>query len=259
MKKFNFLELLKFFILFVLTIYLYYLLSTGKITIFLHKKFIIHIKITFVVFIILTINQFTRIFSIPNRMAIRKSYFTFFLVIVLGTLASFTGLNTNISGKKALNIEDSKKNNTISKNSKVEEDNLKEDIIRFNDNNYFENLNKLGDNLDDYIGKKVIITGFVYRESNYKENQFALSRLLMTCCAADTQLVGIFCKYDNSKDLKENNWVRVTGEIESTKYKNENDKKEKVLPMIKVDSLESIEKPKNIYIYPYSLYPMNNN
>lgn len=62
----------------------------------------------------------------------------------------------------------------------------------------------------------------------------------MSCCVADVQIVGLMCEYDNSVDLKENEWVSVEGVIDVKDNK----------PVINVKEVIKLEKPKNSYIYP---------
>ena len=36
--------------------------------------------------------------------------------------------------------------------------------------------------MDNFAGKKMVISGFIYREDDMAPNQFVVSRLAMQCC-----------------------------------------------------------------------------
>ena len=43
---------------------------------------------------------------------------------------------------------------------------------------------------------------------------FVIGRMLMTCCEADTQYVGLVCRWPDARLLAKGEWVEVTASIE---------------------------------------------
>ena len=106
-------------------------------------------------------------------------------------------------------------------------------------------LNEITDNMDKYNGKKIELTGFVYKDKQFKANEFVPARLMMTCCTADLQPVGLLCRYAGTPQLKQDSWIKVSGTISV-----ENDNNEKTAVIIP-DSITNTAKPAEEYVYPY--------
>jgi uncharacterized repeat protein (TIGR03943 family) len=121
----------------------------------------------------------------------------------------------------------------------------KRERIVIQENGFMELLTAVDLFLDRYIGKKMEITGFVYREPDMKENQFVVSRLAMMCCSADSSPYGVLVESATAKTLGKDAWVKIVGTIGTTKYKD--------IEIMKLDatSIESIQAPETPYVYPY--------
>ena len=111
--------------------------------------------------------------------------------------------------------------------------------------NYVKWMEELYDNLDRYIGKKIQVEGFIYKDEQFEDNAFALARMMMVCCAADMQTIGFLCSYQNTDQLQLDAWIKVYGIIE----KGELDGSE--IAKIKVEQIENTEKPEMDYVYPF--------
>lgn len=111
--------------------------------------------------------------------------------------------------------------------------------------NYVRWMEELFNNLDQYKGKKIEVTGFVYKDDQFGENEFVSARMMMVCCAADMQTVGFLCKYNGSPELTADSWIKVTGTIEEGEFEGSK------MTVIEVDQIENTEKPENEYVYPY--------
>lgn len=94
---------------------------------------------------------------------------------------------------------------------------------------------------DEYEGYTVHIHGTVYRETSMKENEFAVTRLLMSCCVADLVNCGPLCFYDNASELTQDAWVNVTGTYHYDKLKGME---------LTVTGIEDAEPAEEEYIYP---------
>ena len=111
--------------------------------------------------------------------------------------------------------------------------------------NYYPILCDLYTDLDKYVGRTVTVTGFVFRDESFASDQFVAARLLMVCCAADMQTVGLLCQYDDAATLESDSWVAVTGVLQKVPFGGED------VPCIAVESVEAVEEPEDAYIYPY--------
>lgn len=106
-------------------------------------------------------------------------------------------------------------------------------------------FNEIYINIDKYIGYKISIKGFVYKDlESMDEDEFVPARLMMTCCVADLSPCGFICKYSKASELEEDSWVTVEGTIS----KKENNGAED--PQIDVNKISPTD-PTEDYIYPY--------
>lgn len=255
MKRFNLDEFIQFIILLAFTMFFYYLLSTGKIKLFISPKMLKYMIFSLIGFGILSLYQCTKIFTIPNRKAIDKSHMILFITLVIGFVAAQNGLNLNIIEKKNVNITNTTPTQKIVDNivkTPIEKQDMEdnESIIEFTDDNYFEKLGRISDNIESYKGKKVIISGFVFKDKDFKADEFVVARLMMSCCAADSQVVGLMSKWSNTGELESEVWVKIEGTIGSTLLKDNETGTEIYSPVIIVNKVEKIQKPENIYVYP---------
>lgn len=111
--------------------------------------------------------------------------------------------------------------------------------------NYYPVMCDLYTDIDKYVGRTVTVTGFVFRDESFGTDQFVAARLLMVCCAADMQTVGLLCQYDGAASLESDSWVTVTGVLQKVPFGGED------VPCIAVESVVAAEEPADAYIYPY--------
>ena len=124
------------------------------------------------------------------------------------------------------------------------------DEIIVTDDNYYEIYNKIFDNLECLAGKKIEVSGYIFREKKFKQTEFIVARDLMWCCAADIALIGFYCDVDNPDYFKVNDWIKVFGVLDKHMYHNEDLNKDYYIASIKIESVEKINPPVNEYIYP---------
>ena len=95
-----------------------------------------------------------------------------------------------------------------------------------------------------FKGQSVDVIGFVYRDARSGENQFWVSRFAVSCCVADAAALGLLVQTDQTKTLKTDVWVRVTGKIGASQFAGE------TLPAILPEKIEPVDQPKQPYLYP---------
>lgn len=244
MKKINLNDILWFLILLIFTIYLGYLVYTGNISIFIHPKMQKFVIFTLVVFFMLSIIQFKRAITISNHNhKFKVSALIFFLPLILGLVINPQKLNAEMINKKGLS---EMKEHTHAHEFLNDDEGLKFMEIcnlLYEKNNTDLNGHVHKQNFESADNLEVSITGFVYREKESSADRIILSRLVMTCCAADTQFMGVVCEVPKGLNLENNQWIRIKGKVVEDKN---SDKKF----IIKADNVEIIEEPNNQYIYP---------
>lgn len=105
-------------------------------------------------------------------------------------------------------------------------------------------MSELYTKLDLWVGTKITASGSVWKDGElFASDEFALARMMMVCCAADLQPVGILAKWDEHQTLTDGEWVEITGTIAKTPYKDRFD------PLIIVESVKKITPPQQEYVY----------
>lgn len=125
----------------------------------------------------------------------------------------------------------------------LKEELLNNDVIVVDDERYNDIMYILHKDLQTFIGKKIQLVGFVYKENDMDSKNFIIARFGITCCVADAYVYGIRSFSDQVQHLQEDNWVKVTGTISTI------DLDDWTFPFVEVDELETIEQPDNPYIY----------
>ncbi len=123
---------------------------------------------------------------------------------------------------------------------------LQNGTVVMESDNFYPWLETLYDDTGAYVGKRIEVVGFVYRDADRMgEGAFVPARLMMVCCAADMTPVGLLCLYDGADRLKQDAWVKVTGTVGTTKLDGE------TIPCIRNAKVEPADAPAEDYIYPF--------
>ncbi|ULL18404.1 TIGR03943 family protein [Paenibacillus sp. H1-7] len=120
----------------------------------------------------------------------------------------------------------------------------KSDLIKVKEELYMETLTTVDLYMDRFVGKKMELTGFVYRQEEMKDNQFVVGRFSIQCCSADAAPFGVLVEYERAKNFADDSWVTVTGTIQKTRF-NDMD-----IMMLKVEKIAAAEPSKAQYVYP---------
>jgi len=116
-------------------------------------------------------------------------------------------------------------------------------IYTITSSNYTNVLKSVHENLDTYVGQKIQFEGYVYKIPTITSTQFILARDMIINSNLQTLVVGFLCEYKETVTLTEKTWIKVTGEIQKGNYNGE-------IPVVKIITLETIEKPSDEYVYP---------
>ena len=110
-------------------------------------------------------------------------------------------------------------------------------------------ISELYGNMERYKGYTVLITGFVFKDSEmFQADEFVPARLMMSCCTADLAPGGLLCNYDKATELKADSWVTVEGTLFIGKHIYNNVEYDD--PQITVTKITPAEEVKG-YVSPY--------
>lgn len=90
--------------------------------------------------------------------------------------------------------------------------------------------------------RQVLLTGFVTLGA---DGQVFLTRMIMTCCAADARPIKVGLSGDVPSDLRANSWLEVTGNYTPRQIKDEINSG--IIPFVQVASVDRIDQPDNPY------------
>ena len=118
------------------------------------------------------------------------------------------------------------------------------DMIQMEDQMYGAYYETIEENPKNFIGKKIKMNGFVYREDDFKSNQLILARFYMIHCVADTRVIGFLSEFEEAGKMEEDTWLEIEGTLDITTYH------EAELPVIRVEGWTVIDEPEDPYVYP---------
>ena len=168
-------------------------------------------------------------------------------VLVLGFAIPDNTLNANLVANRGLNSPINKAVTSTQEVSRPLAAELSQmELIKVTDLNYTEAVSEVTDFSKDYIGKKVSMTGFVFRSPGLKSNQLSLVRYVILCCTADSLPYGLMCEISDAQKYPVGSWLSIQGVIQMSTYE------EKAVPVIKIISATPIDEPKKPYIFPYN-------
>ena len=129
-------------------------------------------------------------------------------------------------------------NNTFTLNDTINSDK----IFEISPQNYTSILKTVTENIDNYIGCKVHFTGYIYRLLDFSPIQFVLARdMIINQNPLQSLVVGFLCEYKNANELKDGDWVDVTGTIQKSDYYGE-------IAIIEVTKIFKCDEPENKYV-----------
>lgn len=100
------------------------------------------------------------------------------------------------------------------------------------------------DDLAQFTGQSASVIGFVYFDETLDENQFYVSRFVVSCCAADGFAIAMPVEWNNLAELEQDAWVQVKGTIETLTIDDRN------VPLLVADSIQSVPVPERPYLFP---------
>lgn len=102
------------------------------------------------------------------------------------------------------------------------------------------NILNIFENREEYLGKKVQVVGIAQNFPELGSDKLYLYRLLITCCAADAQPLGLIVQIDSPESIESNRWYLAEGVVSMVKVEELGDKP--FLGLI-ADNLRAAEEP----------------
>lgn len=225
-----------------------YLLISGKISLYLHPK--MNGYIAFMVAIlsgIILVNIRNNSWKSKRKNKIKVGNLIFALPIVMFVVANPSQLDASMLNNKGYQVETTSKvtTQTVQPETNSSNPNTKEAQV------FLEQMNKLANEGDQMMGQTVELTGMIYLQDDFTDQQFVLCRLMINCCAADGQVIGILCETDSPFTFASDQWVCVSGVVEATTYLDPTTQVEMEMTQIHVTDIKEVESPEEPYVYPY--------
>lgn len=119
-----------------------------------------------------------------------------------------------------------------------------QEVIEIPEDLFMETLTSLDLYKDNFIGKNMKLSGFIYRAPEMNDEQFAVGRIAMACCAADSMPFGVLAEYPRAAKYEDDTWVEVSGKMDVAEFNGYE------IILLKVISVERIDEPESPYVYP---------
>ncbi|GEN53537.1 TIGR03943 family putative permease subunit [Halobacillus faecis] len=116
-------------------------------------------------------------------------------------------------------------------------------VIHLTEDNYIGTISLMEDHMEEYLGKEIVMNGFVFREDTYPENQIVVGRFGISCCVADGGIYGVMVQGAELNTYKNDTWVEVRGILNMVDYNGWQ------LPLIEPKDMIEIETPHEPYVY----------
>lgn len=191
------------------------------------------------------------------------AYVILLVPVLTGFLLPVKTLDAAMASKKGVMIQSPKASSTVPNEEHTIPEPREEDLVYlddlyesslnhliqqpeivFNDFDFVEYADTISFYPQEFIGKKVELSGFVYREEGMDPTQVVVARFIITHCLADAGVIGFMADWEDAQKLEQDTWVRVKGTLDVTQYG------EFELPLLKVEEWEKVSVPADPYVYP---------
>ena len=228
------------------------IIVTGNIGNFINEKMFIYTYISLGLLVIFFVREIFSDEHGSNRIKILNLICFVFLIFGIiaynGNLSQeyLNFIKNNRDGRTTKMVVNSKPSVVDNKQQEIE--NAKKEEVVINDENYISTLNDMYEHIDNYVGRKIKVQGQIFKSENMKDNEIAIGKYYMYCCAVDMSLTGFMINKDDNFKLVENSWYDIEAVISSHKYEmgpgqiiDE--------PILKIINYKKIDKPANTLVY----------
>jgi len=228
--------------------FLMHIVSSGDVLLYIHPRFIWGIKISYWFFYTLALVQLIN--TLKSQEILHPGfkrgwgmYVIFFIPLVLGLFMPPKALSSYMVNQKGINLTNNQQVSGRIMGSAPVHNYVANWNPVITDNTFMYAMYMLELHPQSFAGKNIDFVGFVYKNKEFRKNQFVVARFAITCCTADAQVLGLMCVYDNANAFAKDDWVRVKGVI-----KTEHDLTG-TYPTVQVSSIEKIPPLKMPYVF----------
>jgi putative membrane protein len=122
---------------------------------------------------------------------------------------------------------------------------IKDDHVTITDENYLEIMELIYNYPSEFIGKTITYKGFIFNAEKDGKTDLFVFRFGIIHCVADSGVFGLLTHMPEGQSFKNNEWVEVTGTIQSDYYA----PFKRELPVVDVTKVKTVTEPKNQYVY----------
>jgi uncharacterized repeat protein (TIGR03943 family) len=226
--------------LIALTLFLVGKLINGKLTWYINLRFVPLTLLAIVLLAAMAQAIFTysrkRISDDDHVHASSSNLLILLLPVLIGVLLPARPLDSSAVDTKGVNV-----NAPLIANTTATEFEVAADQRNILDWMRIFNYEK---DLTPYLNQNAKIIGFVYHDDRLPDDQFLVSRFVVSCCAADAFAVGIPVQWDGASAFEANTWVQVEGLVEATQFNGQK------TPLVLASSVETVRAPEQPYLFP---------
>jgi putative membrane protein len=217
-------EILNAMIYTVLTIMLALLILQDKLKNFLHPKMFGYVIFLVVGLLILAIYSWYTIYTSRKTLDMTNChslwpYMPFFFMILLIMLNPSNLSAQVIENKMISTVKSEIKSEIPVMEFEVIDNKPKEGLstqelnymLSESEDNFIAWIERVSENPHAYVGERIVVNGFVYKEEGFEDNNLVVARLLVNCCVADSMLVGFFVQTEEALSYQKDTWVQVEG------------------------------------------------
>ena len=102
------------------------------------------------------------------------------------------------------------------------------------------------ENLDKYMDEEASVIGFVYKDKRLPDGQFFVSRIVLSCCAADGYAFSMIVDWPETASLRPDTWVSVTGPVSKAYFADD----PQAIPLIRAERVVTVPQPDDPYLFP---------
>lgn len=125
----------------------------------------------------------------------------------------------------------------------------KDGVVVFDDKYFGYLSDEVQANPQKYDGKKVVITGFVYKSPSFSKDEFKVARMASSRCEAPPFILGLMCRTEKAEDFNHEQWLTVKGTLVVTKYRDPATTFEYERVYLKPDNIERIQTRPDFYLF----------
>lgn len=117
--------------------------------------------------------------------------------------------------------------------------------IDLNDDSYLKGMEAIYNYPSAFMGKSIQFDGFAYKGEQVDGRHYFVFRFGFIHCVADSGVFGMLVEFPQNTALNNDDWLRVKGTLTWEFYQ----PLKATIPVLKADTFESIDAPKDPYVY----------